>query len=92
MKTPALNADDMAALWAEILDLDDLRGDDHFFEVGGNSLLALDVLTRIEERTGIYLPLADFFADPTPVAVAARVANAGTAAPRCAGDEEVGVR
>jgi phthiocerol/phenolphthiocerol synthesis type-I polyketide synthase E len=56
----------MAELWAEILDLDDIEPDDDFVEIGGHSLLALDVLTAVHARTGVAVPLGAFFDNPTP--------------------------
>jgi acyl carrier protein len=76
---------EMATLWAEILDIDEAEADDHFFEIGGNSLLAIDVVTAIQARTGVAVPLGDFFADPTPSAVAAVVARRSDGARLSAG-------
>ncbi len=66
---------EMAALWAEILDIDEVDVHDHFFEIGGNSLLAIDVVTAVQARTGAAVPLGEFFASPTPSAVAAAAAR-----------------
>jgi acyl carrier protein len=66
---------EMAELWEEILDVDDIGADDHFFEVGGNSLLAVDVVAAVNARTGAIISLGQFFADPTPRAVAAAISR-----------------
>lgn len=79
---------EMAALWAEILDIDEAEVDDHFFEIGGNSLLAIDVVTAVQARTGVAVPLGDFFADPTPSAVAAAVARLSDGARLSAGQPD----
>ena len=38
---------------------------DHFFEVGGNSLLAVQLLNRMQERLGISLSFVSLFNAPT---------------------------
>ncbi len=49
---------------------------DDFFELGGNSLLAARAIARIGERFGVALRLQEFFAAPTPRALAERIACA----------------
>ena len=66
---------EMASLWAEILDVDEVDVDDHFFEIGGNSLVAIDVITAVAARSGIAIPLGEFFAAPTPRGVVAVMAG-----------------
>ncbi len=43
----------------------ELHDDQHFFEAGGNSLLAMEALTRIEDRFGIRIKIREFLRDPT---------------------------
>ncbi|WP_051744356.1 amino acid adenylation domain-containing protein [Streptomyces yerevanensis] len=56
---PAAGADDrpvpqaMAQLWGQILDVDYVRPHDDFFELGGNSLLAMEMLARTRVVFGI---------------------------------------
>ncbi len=68
---------EMAQIWSEILDMEFIEADDQFFDIGGNSLLAIEVIVVVNARTGIALPLSDFFADPTPRGTAAAVALRG---------------
>src|SRR4051812_17272564 len=42
--------DEVAAIWAEVLELDAVKPDDDFFELGGDSLSAVQILTRITRR------------------------------------------
>ncbi|WP_328766881.1 amino acid adenylation domain-containing protein [Streptomyces sp. NBC_00286] len=57
--TPTAGADDrpvpqgMAQLWGQILDVDYVRPHDDFFELGGNSLLAMEMLARTRVVFGI---------------------------------------
>jgi acyl carrier protein len=66
---------EIAGLWAEILDIDEVEPDDDFFEIGGNSLLALDVITAIAARCGVAVPLGEFFSSPTPRTLAETMAR-----------------
>ncbi|MBN0048220.1 amino acid adenylation domain-containing protein [Streptomyces actuosus] len=43
----------MARLWGQILDVDHVRPHDDFFELGGNSLLAMEMLARTRVMFGI---------------------------------------
>jgi len=61
----------LAEIWASILDLDDIGLDDHFFRIGGHSLLAGRVAARIEARMGIEVPIHVFFEAATLEAMAA---------------------
>src|SRR5690606_2720680 len=45
-------AQEIAAIWSELLELDRIGVEDRFFEIGGHSLLAMEVVARIEERLG----------------------------------------
>ena len=48
----------MAGIFAELLDRGDVGPEDDFFELGGDSLLALCLVEEIAERTGRDLPLS----------------------------------
>ncbi|MGW3351294.1 phosphopantetheine-binding protein [Nonomuraea rubra] len=57
-------ADDVVlAEWCDVLDVDVPEVDDDFFELGGNSLLAVTLIERIESRLGVEVPLEQFFMD-----------------------------
>lgn len=55
----------IAAIWSELLELDEIGIDDNFFDLGGNSLLALRAASTIEHRLGQSLPVVQFFEYPT---------------------------
>ncbi|MGD0554665.1 MAG: amino acid adenylation domain-containing protein [Streptosporangiaceae bacterium] len=55
---PAGPAEELVAdIWREILGLDAVGRDDDFFDVGGDSLLAGQVISRLRARAGVALPL-----------------------------------
>lgn len=55
----------LQALWAECLGLPCIGPDDHFFELGGNSLRAVALLVRVRAATARSLPLAALLQAPT---------------------------
>ncbi|MDO0929802.1 amino acid adenylation domain-containing protein [Streptomyces sp. TG1A-8] len=83
----------LVSLWRELLDRDDLDHRANFFTVGGHSLLAARLAQRVEEVTGIRIPMADVFAQPTPQRLAEHLRTAGahtTGAPLGEAPEERG--
>lgn len=69
----------LVALWRELIGRDDLDEEANFFSSGGHSLLAAQLVQRVEERTGVKLKLADAFEHPTPGQLAARLAAVAAA-------------
>lgn len=63
----------LLGLWRDLLDDVALGPDDHFFLSGGHSLLAVRLLARVAELTGIQLPLEDLLDAPTVTTFAARL-------------------
>jgi acyl carrier protein len=57
---------DAAALFSEVLQLEDVEAEDNFFDIGGNSILALILIAEIEQRCGVSLALLDLIRAPTP--------------------------
>ncbi|MBD2385063.1 non-ribosomal peptide synthetase [Cylindrospermum sp. FACHB-282] len=55
----------LSQIWAEVLNLDWIGIRDNFFELGGRSLLAVQLMSRIQEVFGQQLPLAILFQAPT---------------------------
>ena len=55
----------IAALWEQALDRQNLGIDENFFDVGGNSLIAVRLFAQLEQVTGEKLPLATLFKAPT---------------------------
>jgi amino acid adenylation domain-containing protein len=61
----------LCALFAEVLGLGTASPDDGFFDLGGHSMLALELHKLIQSRLGVDIPLATIFDEPTPAALAA---------------------
>jgi amino acid adenylation domain-containing protein len=57
--------EDLAALWSEILHIKKVGVHNSFFDLGGNSLSATRVVSKICKITGKELHLKDFFDHPT---------------------------
>jgi amino acid adenylation domain-containing protein len=55
----------LAAIWAEVLGLQQASINDNFFALGGHSLLATSVISRIRDAFSIELPLRHLFEAPT---------------------------
>ena len=56
---------DMHALWCELLGRTDFGLDDNFFDLGGYSLLAMALVSRIELRMGRKIQPASLIEFPT---------------------------
>jgi amino acid adenylation domain-containing protein len=52
------------AAWCAVLALDRLTVDTNFFDAGGTSIAALELVARIQESTGISIKVRDVFAFP----------------------------
>ena len=52
-------------IWGEALDTANISSTDNFFDIGGNSLLAIRLINNIKERTGFELSFREFLDNPT---------------------------
>jgi amino acid adenylation domain-containing protein len=56
---------ELAWIWSDILELPQVSIHDNFFDLGGHSLIATRLATRIERAFGVSLPLQILFTNPT---------------------------
>jgi acyl-CoA synthetase (AMP-forming)/AMP-acid ligase II/acyl carrier protein len=70
----------LASIWADVLGREPGGVEEDFFGAGGDSMLAMQFVVRIDRLLGVELPLLDFFDAPTvrglAGAVGARLAGA----------------
>ncbi|WP_030942473.1 condensation domain-containing protein [Streptomyces sp. NRRL S-646] len=73
----------VTAVWAELLDTQQIAPDDDFLSLGGDSMLAIRAAARLSTRLGVEVPALAVLRHPTARELAARIAElTGTAVPR----------
>jgi len=78
-QVPEKILDQVLTIWSEVLMVADPQPDADFFQQGGDSLLATQIISRLNVRLGIELPIRAVFEEPTPAALAQRAAEAESA-------------
>lgn len=73
-RTPIQQA--LTGIWADVLRSLSPSIDDHFFDLGGTSLLATQVVSRIREKLRVDLSLVDLFRAPTIAGLSEIIARA----------------
>ncbi len=68
-------ATSLCTLFSELLGIENAHADTHFFQNGGNSLLAVRLMLRIKERLHIDATIRDILQQPTPATLAAHLAG-----------------
>ncbi|UQS32991.1 non-ribosomal peptide synthetase [Streptomyces fradiae] len=63
----------VAGLWADRLGMAGVGADDDFFELGGDSLLAVRIIEELRREYGVEVSPLDFYLDPTPAGLAGAV-------------------
>jgi acyl carrier protein len=77
----AAETDPVQRAWNSVLGVDGISGNSNFFELGGSSLLALQLLAQLRRETGQEISLTEFLADPTPDGVRAALETTAQGAP-----------
>ncbi|HVR98011.1 MAG TPA: amino acid adenylation domain-containing protein [Thermoanaerobaculia bacterium] len=72
----ALGEELLASLWRDVLGLGQLGVHDNFFERGGDSLLATQLMSRVRKTFEVELPVRMLFEAPTVSELAARIERA----------------
>ncbi|MGX1805265.1 amino acid adenylation domain-containing protein [Nocardia sp. NPDC055321] len=72
-RTPAENT--VTAAFANVLAVERVGVDDNFFDLGGNSMAAVRLMSLLRDETGRAVPLQWMFLDPTPAALARRMSE-----------------
>ncbi|MES2894104.1 MAG: non-ribosomal peptide synthase/polyketide synthase [Bacteroidota bacterium] len=62
----------LAAIWEDVLEVENIGVNDDFFELGGHSLLAIRLISAIRKTFKIEVPISDVFDYPTVATLAAR--------------------
>jgi phthiocerol/phenolphthiocerol synthesis type-I polyketide synthase E len=60
----------LAEIWSEVLGVTGIARDDDFFDLGGNSLVAVQLVARIRNATQVKLPMRSLFEAPSVAAMA----------------------
>ena len=55
----------IAEIWQEALGIENIGIDDHFFELGGNSLVGMLIVSRLQKEFQVHLSAASLFEGPT---------------------------
>ncbi len=70
----------LAEIWQRVLAIDEIGINDDFFELGGNSLLATQLVMEMREALKMSVPLRDFFESPTIAALSTLLQSAAAVA------------
>ncbi len=71
--------DAVLAAYRQVLDDPGVSPDDDFFELGGDSFQAMEILARLEEMTGKQIRAGAVFAFPTATGLARVIAETASA-------------
>ncbi|HYO15514.1 MAG TPA: amino acid adenylation domain-containing protein, partial [Thermoanaerobaculia bacterium] len=74
----------LAAIWSDLLGVEEIGIEENFFDLGGHSLLAMRVIFRVREELGVELAVRTLFERPTVAALSAILEQLGADRPASA--------
>jgi amino acid adenylation domain-containing protein len=75
-ETHAALVDELSRMWCDVLGLEVIEPGANFFDLGGDSLLATQLVSRLRTRLGVELPIRTLFESPTLLGFARQVVQA----------------
>ena len=76
----------VAGIWAQLLGVERVSVDDNFFDLGGDSLVATQLVARLRQAFNVELPIRTLFDAPTVAGVARAIEAAGGAVAQAAAE------
>jgi amino acid adenylation domain-containing protein len=67
----------LIAIWSDVLGISPIGTQDNFFFLGGHSLKAVKIITRIRTQFGVVITIKELFTHPTIQALAKRIHDQG---------------
>jgi len=55
----------ISEIWSDVLQIDHIGVDDNFFDLGGNSILSVELMARVNTQLNFNIPLVKLFQYPT---------------------------
>jgi acyl-CoA synthetase (AMP-forming)/AMP-acid ligase II/acyl carrier protein len=67
--------EELAAIWSQVLRVEKIGAHDNFLDLGGDSVLAAQVVAQVADQLGVQWSLLQFFEKPTLAGVAEQVSQ-----------------
>jgi acetoacetyl-CoA synthetase len=80
---PAHTEDLLLHIWKRALRVPEIERDSNFFDLGGDSLLAVNLLLDVERQTGVSIPITAIYDAPTVAEMARLIASQTTRESAC---------
>ena len=79
----------IASLWQQLLGIEEVDIRESFLELGGNSLMAVQLISRVRDVFGVDVPVSEFLRSPTIITMAEAVAFGQAQSGNIPGVEEI---